>query len=227
MAQARNTKVTLGTSAGQFSSGRVLPDLGNTIPENATKRTARSGHDRSNLDGLSQQILHNFEPLVAALNDRPALLAEASADTGHEIPSTQDKGLQILLGSMLSMLWRQNHGTISAPKYSATGQVIGQYTDPNNKERLDQSNQRVSEMTEIDGPDSIKALYYLGVNEARFHSYESLRLSMMAVYREIFNQDWKPQEQTPKKSVPPVQKTSTSDDSWLQKKLAERRGLSA
>jgi hypothetical protein len=148
---------------------------------------------------LSQELFSCFEPLVKALDDRPALLQEASADNGQEMPSVLDSAMRYEISNMLSNLYRQNYGTITIQKKDPkTGRPTGATTTlPNGKERLDASLMKVNEMTEVSTNEDFAALHWLKVNEARFDTRNNLMSAIQAVYEEIFHESWKSVEQAP------------------------------
>jgi hypothetical protein len=218
MAVARNT------NTDKNASRRILPDVGNTIPENATKATPRVAHDRSGFNGdvLAMSIHECAEGYFKALDDKPAILMDSSqssgfgegeaGDTGMAPPSMQEKQFKSWLQFNLSYLHRQLNGPIVIQdKDPKTGVVKGTREIPSLKERRDQSEATVfSHIFDLEGEigtgaygkgftgsvASIKALYWMPVNQAAVEMFQALYDSCMAVYRECYREDWKPLERS-------------------------------
>lgn len=207
---------------------RVLPDLSNQIPGNATKATPRSAAVKKEFfSPLATALMETFAPVVKALDDKPALLMEDSADNGLTAPSMNDVALKIAFGTVLSFFHRQNNGTIRVQKKDKNGKPIeGQFnTYDNNKERLDKSEEAVSKLEDIDDKRSFATLYWHGVNEARYFAYNDMIHAWASVYREIFREDWKPmdeQNQTTVEKIDMSKLPETEKNKWAER-LAEAK----
>jgi hypothetical protein len=185
---------------------------------------------------LVRGLRDTFEPLVNALNEKPALLMEASADTGHAIPATLDGGLRILLGQLCQTVYRQQYGTIrtNIKKQEVRGidgpRTVETFnTIANNDMRLKKSEQDIAQLqqeiaedkTSLESKYAISTLHWFGVNEARFNACGELLSSLTTLYRDIFNEEWKPLEDKTPGATAPVNKTAKADVSEEDKKKYE------
>lgn len=174
-------------------------------------KTNTTGADFTHESNLLRGLRDIFEPLIAALDNKPALLASADADTGHEAPSTQDIGLKILLGQTIQNLWRQQYGLIKTKRTfrnvkmsdGSWKQVENFSTIMNNDQRLKKSQDDVQYLQdEISGnrvsmtsKQALTTLHYFEVNEARFNATSELLGAYTTFYREVFKEDWKSSEE--------------------------------
>lgn len=142
---------------------------------------ARKAADSTLLVGLRQI----FDPIVHALDDRPALLKEDSADTGSELPSTKDIMLRITISMLCQTLYNQLHGKLK----TNSGSNI-----PNLKERLDDSEGRIASIAEITSKQDVAAFHWFAVNEAKYNSISDFLSAMTTIYFEITNERWQPRE---------------------------------
>ena len=177
------------------TTGRVLPDISKEVD----RSKAVTGKSRKQFDNLAAAFIDILAPLRGALDDKPDMLVSPETDNGHEPASMQDMGLRIMLGTFLQFLHRQNHGPIIINKKGPTGKIIGTSNLMSNKERMDDSHNRLASLKDVTDPDALKTLYYAGINEERYDAYQNIYGSLMEVYRDVFREDWKPQvsEQRP------------------------------
>lgn len=204
-----------------------IGQLSNSIPTPALKKVngAFVKPTVNFNDDLTVALMTVFEPLITALDDKPELLKEASSDFGHTNPSAQDSGMKYLLNTMLAYLHRQNFGPIIVQKKDKHGNPTGEtMTYDSNKERMEKSQQRLADITDINDADAFKTMYWAKVNEERFKTYEALRHSLAMVYREIFNENWEalPQEQAGVKKIDPASIDEATKKKWAQF-LAEKK----
>lgn len=197
--------------------GRILPDLGNTIPASATKPVvARTNSNMTYDTALTVALMSTFQPLLEALDDIPQLLME-DIDSGQAHPSTTDNDLKYLLSGFLSILNRKQRGDTIIQKKDASGRVISKNRIYNNKERMDYSQQKVDEMTEVLGKEDFQTCYYKEVNHARYFAYEDLFYALAQTYRKVFNENWKPVDQAAPTTTTPVKVDAAEKNKWLAK----------
>ncbi len=211
------TKMAVARNVSK-NNGRILPDLSNEVPGTATKATPRSlAPTKEFRSPLAQALMTTLEPLVRALDDKPALLMEASADNGQTQPSVNDVAMKIMFGTVMSFFHRQNVGEIRVPKKDKNGRPIpGQYsTYDNNKERMDKSQEALSRLEDIDDIRSFSTLYWAGVNEKRYDAYNDILYAFGSVYREIFNEEWRPMEQ--QTVAVPITTTDAEKSKWADR----------
>lgn len=161
---------------------------------------------------ISESILSVLEPLTKALDDNAFLVGGEgeSGDTGHELPSTKDISIRIVLGRMCQMLYDQTCGTINT---GGARQIL------NAKDRMYQSDMDLAahqkryagedgepDFTMMAGdPRTYKLQYWCEVNNTRFHAYQELLDQFKLVYKAVTREDWVPMNNTnsPVKKIDP------------------------
>lgn len=164
------------------------------------------------VSSLGESLLSVLEPLQKALDDNAFLVGGEgeSGDTGHELPSTKDISLRIVIGRMCQMMHDQTCGTIN------TG---GARAIMNARDRARQSDDDLAahqkRYTGEDGepdfammagdPRTYKLQYWCGVNNERYTAYQEILDQLKMVYKTITRENWVPMDNTnsPVKKIDP------------------------
>jgi hypothetical protein len=181
----------------QVNTGRVLPDLSNTIPGSATKPTPRSAQVRDSLqtDPLARYLKEMADPYMSALDEpgRNGFTEGEAGDSGHTKPSVEEKNFKFFLIHNLTYLNRQLNGPITIDEKDSKGEPTGRKRlIPSMRERCDASEKLVyADNFEPSEEASVKALYWLEVNLKQLDWLTTAFNSFSNVYREIYREDWK------------------------------------
>lgn len=174
-------------------------------------------------DPLTDALRQAFDPLVFALDcelsdegiGRKRL---EMLDAGQTLPSAKDNSTRWLLDQFCKTLWRQNYGMGTVTRKRADGTEYQTNFD-NNEQRLLKS-RTTKEM--IDAKDietwsepDLQAQYWYHVNEARFDAINELLNAFATVYRDIFNENWKPNEVAAENKKPVVPADITKERAKL------------
>jgi hypothetical protein len=131
---------------------------------------------------LGSVLLQHIEPFIKALDKTHA------PEMGHEPPSRQDKGIQILLGNFCRDVYQQIYGVDTASyKFSGVKDTwdraqnsLARHVDnySNNPEGLDSD------------PNTVKLMSFYDVTDARYQFLMELLSEYRDVYRTIVGTDW-------------------------------------
>lgn len=164
------------------------------------------------VSSLSESTLSVLEPLTKALDDNAFLVGNEgdSGDTGHDLPSTKDISLRIVLGRICQMLHDQTCGTINT---GGARQIL------NAKDRMYQSDMDLAahqkryagedgepDFTMMAGdPRTYKLQYWCGVNNERYTAYQEMLDQFKLVYKTVTRENWVPMENSnsPVKKIDP------------------------
>jgi hypothetical protein len=185
--------------------------------------SANNGFRRTHESLVVQAIRETFDPLVKALDARPALLMADSADTGHSAPSSQDMGLKILLGQIMQATWRQAYGVLTSKSGSISN--YEQRFQAAERNLTDLEEQVRENKIDIVSPAAAKVFHNYEVAEARCSTAADFLSSLAVYYRETFGEDWKSYqpsaEQAEVSSTKKVILTKEENDRMVQ--LAEEQ----
>jgi len=196
---------------------RILADLGNTIPENATKPVRQrqlAAKDGLSTDPVARGMKELADPYFQALDEQGRFgYGEGEAgDSGHTAASMEEKNFKFFLIHNLTYLNRQLNGPIFIDLKDDSGKPTGKKRMIDCvKDRLEKS-EKVVYADDFDPKEeaSIKALYWLGVNQTQFDWLTGLFNTFSRLYREICREDWKPT--TSEKPLPKAMGSAPAED---------------
>jgi len=152
----------------------------------------RRNKEYAGISPLATALMTTLEPLVTTLDSNPNWVDDPSTDQGHQHPSQQDVGLQILLGFTIQNFHTQLYG----PIFTKKGQI------DSIKDRLDNQERLMSEhvakyqddpLAMSTDPRTYTLNHYFQVAEARFNAVKDMLDSFKAVYQQITGTVWQPQ----------------------------------
>jgi len=135
---------------------------------------------------LATSVLNIIEPLFSIL-DR-----DFPAEMGHEPPSRQDKGIQILISNLCRDCHQQIYGVEKTAKYAGF---------PGIKDTLDRVEDQITRhyaIAERNGdvdsiasdPNTHRLVSYLESTTARYEAVNEMYTAFRDAYRELFGTDW-------------------------------------
>ena len=133
---------------------------------------------------LATAILNLIEPITAALD------ADFPIEMGHELPSKQDRGLQILIANLCRDVHQQIHG---APQ---TGTYRG---FPGVKDSLDRAEASLTRLVDSyaaqpegleTDPNVIKLHSFVRVTMIRYEALTEMLTAYKDVYFQLFGSEW-------------------------------------
>jgi hypothetical protein len=137
---------------------------------------------RSSAQTLGSVLLQHIEPFITIIDKTHA------PEMGHEPPSRQDKGLQILLGNFCRDVYQQVYGVDTASyKFSGVKDTwdraqnsLARHVDnySNNPEGLDSD------------PNTVKLMTFYDVTNARYEFLMELLTEYRDVYKKVVGTDW-------------------------------------
>jgi hypothetical protein len=142
---------------------------------------------------LATAILNLIEPVTAALDaDHYEISGQLSAvgQMGHELPSKQDRGLQILVANFCRDVYQQIHG---APQ---TGTYRG---FPGVKDSLDRAEASLTRLVDSyasqpegleTDPNTVKLHSFVRVTQIRYEALTEMLTAYKDVYFQLFGTEW-------------------------------------
>jgi hypothetical protein len=133
---------------------------------------------------LATAILNLIEPITAALD------ADFPIEMGHELPSRQDRGLQILIANLCRDVHQQIHG---APQ---TGTYRG---FPGVKDSLDRAEASLTRLVDSyaaqpegleTDPNAVKLHSFVRVTMIRYEALTEMLTAYKDVYFQLFGSEW-------------------------------------
>jgi hypothetical protein len=133
---------------------------------------------------LATAILNLIEPIQAALD------ADFPVEMGHELPSKQDRGLQILISNFCRDVYQQIHGAPQTSNYRGF---------PGVKDSLDRAEASLARLVDQyandpDGlesdPNTVKFHSFVRVTQARYEALSEMLTAHKDVYYQLFGVEW-------------------------------------
>lgn len=174
---------------------------------------------------LNVSLIHNFEPLVAKIDEGWNFAKERGADSGQQQPSTQDIGIRVVLGMATQNWYNQVYGPIITKRGSVQSA----------KERMDYCQHVLDEHAakfnmDMDAmatdPRTGVLVHNLEVAEERYNCYKNMLEAHQEVYESITGEKWKSMnEGTTQPGVKKVEASQEEKDAYLAKlaKLTARK----
>lgn len=164
-------KRTITISPIEVSLRALFEPLVNALDYETAVTTYDNGVDKDNADTKRR--------MVSTQQARTQV-----SDTGHDLPSTRDMGLRIILSQLCQTMHSQTLGVIN----TKTGSTI-----PNARERYEESQKQIEQMEtrELSG-DMLRAMHYFEVNKTRYEAYNELMVALKTIYEEVTREKWQP-----------------------------------
>lgn len=139
---------------------------------------------------LSTAIVNLIEPIQAAMDEN------FPAEMGHEAPSRQDKGLQILVSNLCRDVYQQIHGVPSTATFAGF---------PGCKDSIDRVESQISRVYQVarengdedmvretmeTNPQLLKMLDYHRVQTARYEGLSQMLDELKDAYHTCFGIEW-------------------------------------
>jgi hypothetical protein len=133
---------------------------------------------------LAGAILNLVEPIQAALD------ADFPTEMGHELPSRQDRGLQILISNFCRDVYQQIHGAPQTNNYRGF---------PGVKDSLDRAEASLTRLVDQysndpDGlesdPNTVKFHAFVRVAQARYEALTEMLTAYSDAYFQLFGTQW-------------------------------------
>lgn len=155
----------------------------------------------SNYTALEAALVSTLQPLASALD------AEHFVESGQETPSSQDKGLRILLDYVCNHLHRQARGAIVTRAGTIPNALERMHAAEENMRKLQAKYAGDTDAMIID-PEFHRQANYLSIAEERFNTTIEMCDAFATVYKHFTKEDWAPMEQ---QNVPQVKPVEVSD----------------